>query len=102
MSFARVRALVVVAALTVAAIIFVVVALVRDSQSDATTAANCPEGFFRADIRLPEPKEVTVKIFNASGLPNQGDRVAEDFRNRRFQVVASIQMVEDGLLAAQW
>ena len=86
MSFARVRALVVVAALTVAAIIFVVVALVRDSQTGGANAAGCPEGFFRADIRLPEPKEVTVKVFNATGIQGQGERVAEDFRNRNFKV----------------
>jgi hypothetical protein len=86
MSFARVRALVVVAALTVAAVIFVIVAVVRDSQSGAATAEGCPEGFVLADIRLPEPKEVKIKIFNASGVPGMGQRVAEDFRNREFQV----------------
>jgi hypothetical protein len=86
MSFARVRALVVVAALTVAAIIFVVIAVVRDSQTGAATAAECPDGFVIANIKLPEPKDVKVKIFNASGLRGQGPRIAEDFRNRRFQV----------------
>lgn len=86
MSFARVRALVVVAALTIAAIIFVVVAMVRDSQSGASTAKGCPEGFVLADIRLPEPKDVKVKVFNASGIAGLGQQVAEDFRNRDFQV----------------
>jgi hypothetical protein len=86
MSFARVRALVVVAALTVAAIIFVVIALVRDSQTGATTADGCPDGFVMANIRLPEPKEVKIKIFNGSGVPGLGKQVAEDFRNRKFQV----------------
>jgi LytR cell envelope-related transcriptional attenuator len=86
MSFARVRALVVVAALTVAAIIFVVVALVRDSQTGDTPVAGCPEGFVMANIRLPEPKDVKIKVFNGSGIPGQGEQVADDFRNRKFQV----------------
>jgi hypothetical protein len=86
MSFARVRALVVVAALTVAAIIFVVVALVRDTQSGETAVAGCPEGFVMANIRLPEPREVKIKVFDASGTRGQGAQVAEDFRNRKFQV----------------
>jgi hypothetical protein len=86
MSFARVRALVIVAALTVAAIIFVVVALVRDSQTGVATADGCPDGFVIADIRLPEPQDVKLRVYNASGVPEQGGRVAEDFRNRKFQV----------------
>jgi len=86
MSFARVRALVVIAALTVAAIVFVVVAVVRDSQTGAADAASCPEGFVLASIGMPEPKEVKIKIFNATGVSGRGEQVAEDFRNRRFQV----------------
>jgi hypothetical protein len=86
MSFARVRALVVVAALTVAAVIFVVVALVRDSQTGVASANGCPDGFVIANIKLPEPKEVKLRVYNASGVPEQGGRVAEDFRNRKFQV----------------
>ncbi|HEU5108960.1 MAG TPA: LytR C-terminal domain-containing protein [Micromonosporaceae bacterium] len=86
MSFARVRALVVIAALTVAAIIFVVVALVRDSQTGAATAAGCPDGFVIANVTLPEPKDVKIKVFNGTGLAGQAERVADDFRNRRFQV----------------
>ena len=42
MSFARVRALVVVGVLAVAAVVFVIVALVRDTQSDAVPAAAAP------------------------------------------------------------
>jgi hypothetical protein len=86
MSFARVRALVVIAALTVAAIIFVVIAVVRDSQTGAATAAGCPDGFVIANIALPEPKDVKVKVFNGTGIAGQGERVADDFRNREFQV----------------
>jgi hypothetical protein len=105
MSFARVRALVVVAALTVAAIIFVVIAVVRDSQTGAATAAGCPDGFVIANIKLPEPKDVKVRIFNATGIPDQGARVADDFRNRRFQVdkrVADAAKAVNGVAALRY
>jgi hypothetical protein len=86
MSFARVRALIVVGALTIAAVIFVVFATVRDSQSDGPTAKGCPDGFVLANIKLPEPKDVKLKVFN--GTPSDGleRNVAQEFRNRKFQV----------------
>lgn len=86
MSFARVRALVVIAVLTLAAIIFVIVAMVRDSQSGGPAVSGCPDGFVIANIKLPEPKDVKVKIADGSGSPGMGEQVADDFRNRRFQV----------------
>ncbi len=85
MSFARVRALVVIGALTVAAVIFVVVALVRDTQGDAASDAGCPPDRPRANITLPEPKEVKIKVFNATATNGVGARVTEDFKNRQFQ-----------------
>jgi hypothetical protein len=105
MSFARVRALVVVAALTVAAIIFVVIALVRDSQTGEPTVAGCPDGFVLANIRLPEPKEVKIKVFNGSGLRGQGEQVADDFRNRKFQVdkaVGNAAKAVDGIAVLRY
>jgi hypothetical protein len=84
MTFARVRALVVIGALSVAAIIFVVTALVRDSQGGPVTSVSCPEGFVRANIELPEPKQVKIKVFNATTNDGWGNQVTEDFKNRRF------------------
>jgi LytR cell envelope-related transcriptional attenuator len=85
MSFARVRALVVVGALAVAAVVFVIVALVKDTQQDAV-ASGCPAGSVMADIRLPDdPSEVTVKVYNATKTPGVADRVTSDFTNRRFK-----------------
>lgn len=86
MSYARVRALVVVAALAVAAVIFVVVALVRDTQTKPATAKGCPEGWVTANVRLPEPKEVKLKVFNATNTRGLGAQVSQDFTNRKFQV----------------
>jgi AICAR transformylase/IMP cyclohydrolase PurH len=85
MTFARVRALVVVGGLAVAAVIFVVVALVRDTQNHAQAGVTCPPGAPRANLTLPEPKEVKVKVFNATTNDGWASQISEDFRNRGFQ-----------------
>ncbi|MFF5081095.1 LytR C-terminal domain-containing protein [Actinoplanes sp. NPDC000266] len=87
MSFARVRALVVVGVLAVAAVVFVIVALVKDSQGGATSGAGCPEGAPMVDTRLPDdPAEVTVKVFNGTNTTGLADSVTSEFKNRRFTV----------------
>ncbi|WP_328461209.1 LytR C-terminal domain-containing protein [Actinoplanes sp. NBC_00393] len=87
MSFARVRALVVVGVLAVAALVFVVVALVRDSQRDAANGGDCPAGAPLADVRLPDdPGEVTLKVLNGTSKAGLAEQVTEQFKNRRFTV----------------
>ena len=85
MSFARVRALVVVGVLAVAAVVFVVVALVRDTQGDAV-AGGCPEGSVMANVTLPDdPEQVTVRVFNGTDTAGLADSVTNEFKNRRFK-----------------
>jgi hypothetical protein len=85
MSFARVRALVVVGVLAVAAVVFVITALARDTQGGTTTGENCPPGAPLADMQLPDdPAEVTVKIFNGTNKAGLADSVTNEFKNRRF------------------
>ena len=85
MSFARVRALVVIGVLAVAAVVFVIVALVRDSQHDAI-ANGCPPGSVLADITLPDDSdEVTVKVYNGTSKPGLADAATNDFKNRGFK-----------------
>ena len=86
MSFARVRALVVVGLLAVVALVFVVIAVVRDTQGKAGTAAGCPDGWPLADVTLREPKDVKINIYNATDEAGLAGSVADDFRNRKFQV----------------
>lgn len=87
MSFARVRALVVVGVLAVAAIVFVVVTLVRDSQRGLSNSGACPAGAPFADIRLPEdPVDVTVKVYNGTSRAGLAEQVTTEFQNRRFTV----------------
>jgi hypothetical protein len=86
MSFARVRALVVVGLLGVLALAFVITALVRDTQGKAGTAEGCPDGWPLADVTLHEPKDVKINVLNATDEPGRAGSVADDFRNRKFQV----------------
>ncbi|MEV6346154.1 LytR C-terminal domain-containing protein [Actinoplanes sp. NPDC051851] len=85
MSFARVRALVVVGVLAVAAVVFVIVALVRDTQGGSTSGSDCPAGSAMADMTLPDdPAEVTVKVLNGTNTAGLADSVSTEFKNRRF------------------
>ena len=86
MRFARVRALVVVGLLAVLALVFVVVALVKDTQSGVATAESCPKGWPLADVTLHEPKDVKINVYNATDEAGLAGSVADDFRNRKFQV----------------
>jgi hypothetical protein len=87
MSFARVRALVVVGVLFVAAAIFVIMALVKDSQGNPRAAAGCPKNAVLVNTRLPdENKDVKLKIFNGTAVPGLAEKVGEDFSHRGFTV----------------
>ncbi|MFG1604200.1 LytR C-terminal domain-containing protein [Actinoplanes sp. NPDC049265] len=87
MSFARVRAFVVLGVLGVAAVVFVVVALVRDTQGGASADGGCPEGAPLANITLPDDTdEVKIRVLNGTKTAGLADRVSDDFKNRGFQV----------------
>ncbi|MEU3456009.1 LytR C-terminal domain-containing protein [Micromonospora sp. NPDC006766] len=80
------RALVVFGLLAVLAVVFVVVAILRDTQSKAGTARGCPKGWPLADVVLHEQKDVKINVLNGSGQPGLAGSIADDFRNRKFQV----------------
>ncbi|WP_186832249.1 LytR C-terminal domain-containing protein [Micromonospora endolithica] len=80
------RALVVVGLLAALALVFVVVALVRDTQRDAGAAGGCPEGWPLADVALRESKDVKLNVLNGTDQPGLAGKIADDFRNRKFQV----------------
>jgi hypothetical protein len=87
MSFAKVRALAVIGALMLAALIFVTVALVKDHQSGpSSAAATCGKDAVVANIKLPEPQDVKLNVFNATDKPGVATAVKDDFANRKFQV----------------
>ncbi|MEJ3743559.1 LytR C-terminal domain-containing protein [Actinomycetes bacterium KLBMP 9797] len=86
MTFARVRALVVVGALVTFALVFVVVALVRDSQSGEAPVAQCPEGWARVDLALRTEQDIAVNVYNGTDTAALANEVAADFTNRKFTV----------------
>jgi hypothetical protein len=86
MSFARVRALAVVGALVLAAMVFVTVALIKDHQTGPTQAKGCAKDAVMANIQLPEPQDVKINVYNATDKPGLANEVGADFKNRKFQV----------------
>jgi hypothetical protein len=86
MSFARVRALVVVGVLVAIALVFVIVAMVRDSQSGTDNTAACPDGWALADVQLREAKDVRLNVYNATDTAGLAGNVADDLGNRKFQI----------------
>ena len=104
MSFARVRALVVVGLLAAVALVVVVVAVLKDSQGTAGTAAACPDGWPLVDLRLREQKDVKINVYNATDEAGRAGSVADDFRNRKFQVkkVGNEKKAFDGVAELWW
>ncbi|HEX6500803.1 MAG TPA: LytR C-terminal domain-containing protein [Micromonosporaceae bacterium] len=86
MSLARARALAIVGVLGLAAVVLVVVALVKDKQSTATAAGECPPGAVKVSLKLPEARNVKVRVLNGTGRTGLGSQVSDDFANRKFQV----------------
>lgn len=87
MSFARVRALVIVGALFMLALVFIVVALVRDTQAGEKLATGCQSGEIPANIELHEPKDVKINVYNATNTAGLAEIIGTDFANRKFQVL---------------
>jgi hypothetical protein len=87
MSFARVRALVVISVLAVAAIVFVVVALVRDSQGGVEAGNGCADDAPKAVVTLPDDTDqVKIRVLNGTKTQGLADRVTDDFKNRGFKM----------------
>jgi hypothetical protein len=88
MSFARLRALIVLGVLFVSAAIVITLALVRDRQSDAQAAVNCKAGDVPANLNLPDNmSEIKLNVLNATASPGLAARVADEFRSSQFNVV---------------
>ncbi len=86
MSFARIRSLVIVSLLAVCALAVVWVVLNKDSQTRTAQAESCPAGSVQVNLAFPEPKNVKVHVYNASGQNGLGGQVTDDLGNRKFAV----------------
>ncbi|MFY1690963.1 LytR C-terminal domain-containing protein [Plantactinospora sp. WMMB782] len=87
MSFARVRALVVVGVLAVIAMVFVGITLVRDTQAGKEVASDCQEGDKLADTRLRQSKDIKINVYNGTDVVGQANTLKTDFQNRQFKVL---------------
>lgn len=88
MTYARARALVILAGLVVLALLFVVITLIRDTQRGAGTAAECPEGYTLVDVKLREAKDIKINVYNGTDNIGLAENVGTNFQNRDFQVLA--------------
>src|SRR5688572_19449356 len=88
MSFARLRAIVIMGVLFMCATVFITVAIVNDGQDDAQAAVGCGSDEVPADLRLPDDMStVKINVFNATTSPGLAAQVANEFRSSRVNVV---------------
>ncbi len=89
MVVSRVRAFAVVGVLIVAALIVASMAIARDRQPHNIALGDCRRGDVPVNAKLPaSARDVRVNILDTSGRDGAAG-VAHDFRNRRFDVVAT-------------
>ncbi len=87
MSFSRIRALSIIGALVVCAVVLAIVAVAKDKQSGANYATSCPAGLIHVTTKpLPDEKAIKVNVYNGTSTPNLANGVADELRNRKFQV----------------
>lgn len=88
MSLARIRSLVLLSVLVLCAVILVTMAVVRDKQTRTDYGGQkCPAGLVPVVTRpLPDESTIKINLFNGNGAPGLGSQVANELRNRSFNV----------------
>lgn len=87
MTFSRVRAVIVVAALLITAGAMVLMAISRDSQAHPTQPSTCPSGLVPANIKMPERREdVTINVYNGTSTPGLAEKIGRELEYRKFKV----------------
>lgn len=115
MGFTRLRAYLVLGVLAVAATVVVIVAVVRDSQGDASASSGCPAGTTMVNLTLPkEAGQVKLRVLNGTKTAGLAGQVSGEFKDRgfvmqpakesksKFSEVALIQFGPKSVGAAQW
>ncbi|WP_067503272.1 LytR C-terminal domain-containing protein [Actinoplanes sp. TFC3] len=84
MSLTRVRAFVVFGVLMIAALVTVIVAVVRDTQNEPL--ADACKGAVMVNATLPRgTNDITVRVFNGTKEPGLAAALTNDLKNRGFQ-----------------
>jgi hypothetical protein len=87
MTLARIRALVLVSALVICALVLVVLAIVKDRQSGASYSSSCPAGAVLIQTKpLPDQNTIKLNVYNGTSRAGLATQVADDFRSRKFTV----------------
>ncbi len=86
MSISRLRALVVMSVLAVAAITMIIWTITRDSQEGASNNANCAVSAKKA-AAIPAPQHIKVRVLNATDRPNLASSIKDQLVQRGFNVV---------------
>lgn len=87
LSFARVRALAIVAVLTIGALVAVYLAMNRDTGSALAGDDGCAAGSVPASLALPPVNSVKINVYNATDQTGLASQVSENFANRDFEVL---------------
>jgi hypothetical protein len=83
----RLRAILIVSVLTVAAMVFVGLAISWDRQTHNAVAVGCAKGKVPVNLKLPDDtKDIKVNVYNASEEVGRAGEVADDLRGRKFNV----------------
>lgn len=88
LSFARVRAIAIVAVLVLGALVSIVLAVTRDSEFAAAEEGQCDEGSVVANLEMPDAQNMKINVFNATDQSGLATQVGENFANRDFEVLA--------------
>jgi hypothetical protein len=86
MTFARVRALILVGVLFVGATVAVVLTLTRDTQSKPVVVNLCPPGAVPANRKLPERRDVKLNVYNGTKQVGLASKIGTELKNRDFDV----------------
>jgi hypothetical protein len=85
MTIARIRALVVVGALFLAALVLVTVSIVKDKQTKAGGAA-CAKDAVRVDTHLADSENIQLNVYNATDRHGLAKDIAQELKQRKFKV----------------
>jgi hypothetical protein len=85
MTIARIRALVIVGVLLVAALVLVAVSILKDKQTMAI-GASCPKDSVRVDTHLADAEKIQLSVYNATDRSGLAKDVAQELKLRKFKV----------------
>ncbi|MGC9666518.1 LytR C-terminal domain-containing protein [Planosporangium sp. 12N6] len=85
MTIARIRALVVVGVLFVAALVLVTVSIVKDKQTGAP-GSTCAKDAVRVDTHLADAENIQLNVYNATDKVGLAREIAMELKQRKFKV----------------